>query len=353
MRKTRIGITHGDTNSVGYEVILKALENPTLCEMYTPIVYGSPKLASYYRKSLEIETNLYTISSGDQAIEGKANLVETLKEEVKVDMGQATPESAQAALASLDNALEDWKDDSIDVLVTNEMSLPQIKLLKPDFTDEVAYIAQQTESEEEPLTVLIGQDTKIALYTEDIPLSQVADSISQEKVLSKLKQIAQMLSRDFLVSHPRIAVLALNPTPGKEEEEILNPAIEQANNEKICVYGPLAAEQVFGSNAYTHYDCILALYNEQGRTPFRALNPEGGIRYTAGLPIVHTRPDHGCEFQATGKNTSDPLGLLHAIYTAADIFRHREFYDESREDPLPKLYHEKKERDERKPFRPE
>lgn len=353
MEKTRIGITHGDTNGVGYEVILKALENPTLCEICTPIVYGSPKLASYYRKSLEIETNLYTVSNGSQALEGKANLVEILKDEVKVDMGQATPESAQAALASLDSALKDWKEDTIDVLVTNEMSIPQIKLLKPDFPGEVTYIAQQTESEEEPLTILIGQDIKIALYTEDIPLSQVASSISQEKLLAKLKLIKQMLCRDFLLSHPRIAVLALNPTPGKEEEEILKPAIEEASRENICVYGPLAADQVFGSNAYTHYDCILALYSDQGRTPFRALNPEGGIRYTAGLPIVHTRPDHGCEFQATGKNATDPLGLLHAMYTAADIVRNRDFYDESREDPLPKLYHEKKERDERKPFRPE
>lgn len=353
MKKTRIGITHGDTNGVGYEVILKALEDPTLCELYIPIVYGSPKLASYYRKSLELETSLYTIGSGDKALEGKANLVETLREEVKVDMGHSTPESAQAALASLNNALDDWKEDNIDVLVTNEMYLPQVKLLKPDFPGGAAYIAQQTESEEEPLTVLLGEDIKIALLTENIPLSQVANSISQETLLAKLKQIQQMLSRDFLVSHPRIAVLALNPTPGKEEEEILKPAIQQANKENVCVYGPLAADQLFGSNDYTHYDCILALYSDQGRTPFRALNPEGGVRFTAGLPIVHTRPDHGCEFQATGKNTTDPLGLLHAMYAASDIFRHRELYDDSRENPLPKLYHEKKERDERKPFRPE
>lgn len=353
MKKIRIGITHGDTNGVGYEVILKAMEDPTLFEMYIPVVYGSPKLASYYRKSLEIETNFYSIDSGDKAIEGKTNLVETIRDEVKVDMGRATPESAKAALSSLDNALDDWKEDAIDVLVTNEMYTPQIKLFKPDFPGEVAYIAQKTECEEKPLTVLLGNDVKIALLTEDIPLSQVVASISQETILERLHQIDDMLHRDFLMSHPRIAVLALNPTPGKEEEEILQPAIREANNSKLCVYGPLAADQLFGSNAYTHYDCILALYSDQGRTPFRALNPEGGVRYTAGLPIIHTRPDHGCEFRIAGKNAAEPLALLHAMYEAADIFRNREVYDESRENPLPKLYHEKKEKDERKPFRPE
>ena len=339
----KIGITHGDTNGVGYEVILKAMEDPTIMELCTPVIYGSPKLASYHRKALEIETNFTTINNCNETEDGKMNVVECISEEVKVDLGQGTPESAQAAMKSLNAAIQDMKEGLIDVLVTNEVCKDQIKSLLPDFPGEQKYIQKQIESEADPLTILINEGLRVALLTEDLPLNLVAASISQEKVLNALRTIDLTLRRDFMLSNPRIAVLALNPESGKEEEEILAPAIQQASEENICAYGPLAADEFFGNDNYVHFDCVLAMYNDQGHAPFRALSAEGGVRYTAGLPIVHTRPEHGCEFRIAGKGEMSPHQLLQAIFIAQDALRNRKNYDEARKDPLQKLYHDKRE----------
>ena len=340
-RKIRVAITHGDTNGIGYEIILKAFEDPMMLEMCTPIVYGSPKAATYHRNVLQLETPFSIITKAEEAKENRLNMLAAFDEEVKVELGVPTPESAEAARKALQRAKEDLKNHLYDVLV----QAPVVSNNKPD-------------TEDKSLLVMFTDDIRIALVTSHLPIKEVAQNISLEKIVDKGTLLHTSLKRDFRVNNPRIAVMALNPQPGMEEQEMIQPAIEALEKKGIQAYGPFTADDFFGQNMQDGFDGILAMYDDQGNVPFKTLAHEYGVKMKTGFPFVITTPDHGPAFDIAGKGIADPASLRHAIYAAIDIFRNRINYDDPLKNPLPKLYHEKREDGEkarftqRKPFPP-
>ena len=352
-RKPRIAITHGDTNGVGYEVIFKAFEDPAMLELCTPVIYGAPKVAAYHAKAINIDPQFVVINNASEAQDGRLNLLAVIEDEVKVDLGQSTPEAGDAAKKAIDRALADYKEGLFDVLVTAPVSKNSIK----GFNGHSNYIERQLADGRQGLTILCNDDLRVALVTNNVAIKDVAEAITKQKIVEKATIFHQALKRDMRISSPRIAVLALNPRCGEdgvlgdEETEIITPAVNELANKGIQVFGPYAADDFFGSGAYYHFDGVLAMYHDQGQTPFKALAPENGVRYTAGLNIVRTAPAHGVCYSAAGRNQTDAGSLRCAIYTAIDVMRNRQNYDEPLQNPLPKLYHEKRDDSEKVRFR--
>ena len=354
MSKIKVGITHGDPNGIGYEVILKTFEDPVMLELCTPIVYGSPKIASYHRKTMELTTNFNTIHNAQEANPDQLNILHCTAEEVKIDFGQATAEAGQAAYDALERAIKDWREGLIDVLVTAPINKHAIQSDKFHFPGHTEYIqAQVGHDGQQALMILMNERMRVALVTTHLPIQEVASHITEDAVLQKLQILHRTLQRDFSVDTPRIAVLALNPHAGddgllgKEEETILKPAMQKAEEAGMHVYGPYAADGFFGSRTYESFDAVLAMYHDQGLAPFKLLAMDDGVNYTAGLDIVRTSPDHGTAFDIAGKGEADENSLRQAIYTAMDIYRNRQAWDEAHVDPLPKLYIDKRDRAER------
>lgn len=336
MEQLKIGITHGYTNGVSYEVILKAFENPTMLELCTPVVYGSPKLATYHRKAMELSTNFSTIQNAGEAIKEKLNIIECFKEEVKVDLGQQTEEADKALVCSREAGLRDAEKGLINALV----GAPGDKM------------EQSSE-----LTVLINEFMKVAVLTDQIPLNQVAPFVTEENVIKKLRMFDLCLKRDFSLTRPRIAILALNPEPGNEEKEILEPLIQKIADEQICAIGPFTAEQFFASRAYTYYDGILAMYYDQCAAPLHLSGSEYCIALQTGENTIKTVPLQDASLDIAGRGEAPISSFCNAIYTALDVHRNRLRYEEAHKNPLPKLFHDKREdsrRDENKrPPKPE
>ena len=325
-RKIRVAITHGDTNGIGYEIILKAFADSGMLEMCTPIIYGSPKIATYHRNTLQLETPFSIISKAEDAHPDKLNILAAFDDEVKVDLGSSTPESAEAARKALQRAKEDLRNGLYDVLV----QAPVVSSHTPDPDDK-------------SLLIMFADDIRIALATNHLPLKDVASSITSDKLVEKCRLLHTSLKRDFRINNPRIAVLALNPQLGAEEENIISPALKTVEDAGIQVYGPFTADDFFGNGLHHSFDGILAMYDDQGNVPFKTIAREYGVKMKAGFPFVITTPDQDPCFDIAGKGMADPTSLRHAIYAAIDIFRNRIHYDEPLANPLPKLYHEKRE----------
>ena len=325
-RKIRVAITHGDTNGIGYEVILRAFEDPTMLELCIPIIYGSPKVAAYHRKALDMPVQFSIIDKAEDAREGRLNLLTTFEEEVKVELGVPTEESDTAARKAMARAKEDLQKGLFDVLVQAPV--------KPN---------PAPARDEKALTMMVSSAACIGLVTTHLPIKEVAQAITVEKIVDKCKILYTSLKRDFRISSPRIAVLALNPQPGTEENEIIAPAIEALEKSGVQAYGPYCSDLFFGSDMLHSFDAVLAMFDDQGIVPFKTLAQEYGVKLKAGINAICTTPDHGPAFEIAGKGIADEQSMRHAIYTAIDMFRHRNDYDEPLANPLPKLYHEKKE----------
>ena len=332
-RKIRVAITHGDTNGIGYEIILKAFADSGMLEMCTPIIYGSPKIATYHRNTLQLETPFSIISKAEDAHPDKLNMLAAFNDEVKVELGSSTPESAEAARKALQRAKEDLRNGLYDVLV----QAPVVSNHTPDPDDK-------------SLLIMFADDIRIALATNHLPLKDVASSITSDKLVEKCRLLHTSLKRDFRINNPRIAVLALNPQLGAEEENIISPALKTVEEAGIQAYGPFTADDFFGNGMQHSFDGILAMYDDQGNVPFKTLAHEFGVKMKAGFPFVITTPDQDPSFDIAGKGIADPVSLRHAIYAAIDIFRNRAHYDEPLANPLPKLYHEKREDSEKARF---
>lgn len=332
-RKIRVAITHGDTNGIGYEVILKAFEDPTMLELCTPIVYGSPKVASYHRKALGLETQFLIVDKAEDARDGRLNLLTTFDEEVKVEFGTPTDESDTAARKAVARAKEDLQKGLYDVLV----QAPMRSNANPG-------------KEDKSLTMMVSDLVRIGLVTTHLPLKDVPGAVTVEKIVDKAAIFFASLRRDFRISNPRIALLALNPQLGSEEETIIKPAIEQLEKQGIQAFGPYVADDYFGEKMYYDFDGVLAMYDDQGLVPFKTLAVDGGVKLKAGISAICTTPDHGPAFDIAGKGVADEQSMRHAIYTAIDMYRHRIDYDEPLAHPLPKLYHEKREDGEKARF---
>ena len=355
-RKIRVAITHGDTNGIGYEVILKAFDNPAMFEICTPIIYGSPKVAAYHCKALDLQTTFSIIENAEDAKEGRLNLLPTFEEEVKVELGQPSKEAGEAALKALDRAMTDYRHGLFDVLVTAPINKNTIQSDLFNFRGHTEYIEQCVGEGHKALMILMNDTLRVALVTTHLPIKDVASAITKEAVVEKATIFHLAMKRDLRISNPRIAVLSLNPHAGdggvlgSEEQEVIIPAIEELEKAGIQAFGPYAADGFFGSGAYSRFDGVLAMYHDQGLAPFKTLALENGVNFTVGLPIIRTSPDHGTAFDIAGKGIADEQSFRQAVYMAIDVFRNRQNYDEPLANPLPKLYHEKREDGEKARF---
>ena len=334
-KKLVVGITQGDGNGISYEVIIKALADERILDMCTPVIYGSSKIFGFYKKNIhnidQINTNV--INSAKDVHQKRVNIVNCLPENVFVEPGQPTPESAKAAMTSLERAVADIKEGHIDVLVTAPINKRAMVGEGFGYTGHTEYLESQFGVDEVAM-IMVCDRLKVGVVTGHIPLKDVPAQLTTEKILKKLRLMKSSLQRDFGINAPKIAVLGLNPhcgdggIIGDEEKNIILPAIEAAAAEDIMAYGPYSADGFFGLGNYSKFDAVLAMYHDQGLTPFKALAFEDGVNYTAGLPIVRTSPDHGTAYEMAGRDMADPRSMKAAIYAAIDIFNKREEYDE-------------------------
>jgi 4-hydroxythreonine-4-phosphate dehydrogenase len=334
-RKLVVGITQGDGNGISYEVIIKALADERILDLCTPVIYGSSKIFGFYKKHIhdidQINTNV--INSAKDVHQKRVNIVNCLPENVFVEPGQSTPESAKAAMTALERAVEDIREGYIDVLVTAPINKRAMDKEGFGYTGHTEYLEKQFGVEEVAM-IMVCDRLKVGVVTGHIPLKEVPVQLTTEKILRKLRLMKTSLQRDFGVDSPKIAVLGLNPhcgdggLLGTEEQEVILPAIKAAAQEDILAYGPYSADGFFGLGNYSKFDAVLAMYHDQGLTPFKALAFEDGVNYTAGLPIIRTSPDHGTAYEMAGRDMADPRSMKAAIYAAIDIFNRREEYDD-------------------------
>lgn len=329
--KPIIAITAGDINGVGYEIILKSLSNPHICEICRPIVYGNAKVARQHAKTLgeelhNIQWNI--IESPKQAKDGRLNMITCYGDDIPVNIGVSTPEAGQTALKSLQRATADLQQGLVDALVTAPINKDNIQCEQFRYSGHTEYLTHIFGKGTESLMMMISDRMRVALVCNHTPISQVSEKITIENIIAKLQVLNQTLQTDFLCRKPRIAVLALNPHAGdngligKEEQVVIAPAIMQAQEQGIWAFGPYSADGFFGAGEYNHFDAVLAMYHDQGLAPFKALDMSG-VNFTAGLRVVRTSPDHGTAYAIAGKNEASETSMLHAIYTAIDVLKTR------------------------------
>ena len=324
------GITQGDSNGIGYEVIIKALSDPRILDMFTPVVYGSSKIFSFYRKSIpeieQMDTN--AISSASEAHPKRINIVGCLPDNVFAEPGGATAESAKAAITALEWAVKDLKAGKIDVLVTGPINKKAIVAEGFGFPGHTEFL-QEAFGVKDVTMLMISDRLKVGVVTGHIPLKDVPASITEEKILSKLRLMKQSLEEDFGIDNPHIGVLSLNPHSGDsgllgtEEQNVIIPAVQKAVAEGIMAFGPFSPDGYFGMGHYEQFDATLAMYHDQGLAPFKAIAFEDGVNYTAGLPVVRTSPDHGTAFDHAGKGDANELSLRNAIDYAIRLAENR------------------------------
>lgn len=343
----RVGITHGDYNGVGYEVTLGALADPEMLELMTPVIYGIPELVEKAAAETGDEIpQIEVVKSAADAVAGVINVVD-IGVKAKLTPGVPSKESGAAAVKALDMAVDDILNEEIDVLVTAPICKEAVQSKNFHFPGHTEYLAERAGGKAQ--MILFDDDLRVALLTTHLPLKDIPGSVTEESILDAVERLDRSLREDFGYECPRIAVLGLNPHNGdggllgKEELEVIAPAIEKAAENKL-VFGPFAADGFFGSGAFSHYDGVLAMYHDQGLAPFKAVAGTAGVNFTAGLPFVRTSPDHGTAFDLAWKGVADPMSMRHAIYSAIDIYRTRQRVHEAAANPLPMPEPDKQER---------
>ena len=338
--KIVVGISQGDINGISYEVIIKALMDPRMYDFCVPVVYGSAKVAAYHRKALNIANfSFNNVRSADEANVKRANIVNCLDDNIRVELGKSTPAAGEASYLALQSAVSDIKENNLDVLVTGPINKDNIQSENFNFPGHTEYLTKEFGAEES-LMLMISENLKIGVVTGHLPISKVPQSITSDGILKKLRIMNKSLIQDFRIRKPKIAVLGLNPHAGdngllgNEEIEVIIPALEQAKEEGILAFGPYPADGFFGSNSFKKFDAILAMYHDQGLVPFKALAFGTGINYTAGLDIIRTSPGHGTAYELAGLNQASEDSFRNAIYLACDIYRNRSEYLEISKNPL-------------------
>ncbi|MBQ6301874.1 MAG: 4-hydroxythreonine-4-phosphate dehydrogenase PdxA [Bacteroidales bacterium] len=333
-RRPVVGITQGDGNGIGYEVIIKSLSDARILESFTPVIYGSSKIFGFYRKHIHNldQMDTYVIQNARDAKPRKINIVNCLPDSYFVEPGRSTPESAKAAIKALECAVADIKRGDIDVMVTAPINKRAMVAEGFGNTGHTEYL-QKEFGVDDVAMFMVSDRMKIGVVTGHIPLREVPGAITSEKIVKKLRLMSDSLKRDFGVVEPKIAVLGLNPhcgdggLLGDEEERIILPAVKEANAEGILAFGPYSPDGYFGLGHYARFDATLAMYHDQGLSPFKAVAFDDGVNFTAGLPVVRTSPDHGTAYEMAGRDEADPHSMMSAIYTAIDIFRKRIAFD--------------------------
>ncbi|WP_339660623.1 4-hydroxythreonine-4-phosphate dehydrogenase PdxA [uncultured Polaribacter sp.] len=336
--KIIVGISIGDLNGIGIEVILKTFEDKRMLDFCTPVLFGATKVISYHKKALEIETPVHGITSINQVNHSKINVLNIWKEEVEIELGSATKVSGDYAAKSLAAAVEHLKDKTIDVLLTAPINKENIQSETFNFPGHTEYLEANLEGKS--LMILMTDKLRIGLITGHIPIAKVAASITPELIKSKVETMYASLKQDFGINKPRIAVLSLNPhcgdkgVIGTEDDEIIKPTVDEIRETGKLVFGPYAADGFFGSETYKQFDGVLATYHDQGLAPFKALSFGKGVNFTAGLNAVRTSPDHGTGYDIAGKNLANPSSFTEALFTGIQIFKARNEYLELSNNPL-------------------
>ena len=330
--KIIVGISVGDINGIGIEIILKTFEDKRMLEFCTPVLFASTKLISYHKKNLKMHNSIHGINSIDKIAHGKINLMNTWKEEVKIQIGQTTEIGGEFAYKSLEAATDALKNNKVDLLLTAPISKENIQSDNFNFPGHTEYLEDNLEGES--LMILMTDEMRIGLITGHIPISEIATTITSELIKQKVNVMYQSLKQDFGINKPKIAVLGLNPhcgdngIIGKEDDEIIRPTINEIKETGKLVFGPYAADGFFGSKTYKQFDGILAMYHDQGLAPFKALSFGNGVNFTAGLNKVRTSPDHGTGFDIAGKNKANPSSFKEALFASLQIFKNRNQYKE-------------------------
>lgn len=330
--KIKIGFSVGDFNGIGPEIIMKALKDKHITDFFTPIIFASGKLFTYQKNIFKLNLNFNYITEASQAQAGKLNMVNLWKDNVNVELGSPTEESTRMAIDSLEAATNALINGDIDVLVTAPINKDE--MMKQGFKHAGHTGFFEEKFGKKGLMFLVTEDLKVAVSTHHIPISEVAQNISKEKIKKQIKLLHQTLIEDFQIVKPKIAVLGLNPHAGdggaigKEEIDLISPAIDEMFDSGILAFGPFPADSFFQPNKYQNYDAVLAMYHDQGLAPFKTLAYEEGVNYTAGLPYIRTSPDHGTAYDIAGKNIADERSLTEAIFTGIKIFRNRQEYQE-------------------------
>lgn len=331
-QKIKVGISIGDYNGIGPEIIMKSLKDKAITDFFTPIIFGSGKLFTYQKNIFKLQHNFNYITEVSQAVPDKINMVNLWKDNVNVDLGKPTEESTKMAIESLAAATTALMNGEIDVLVTAPINKEEMLKYGFQHAGHTGYLEEKFGKK--GLMFLVTDDLKVAVSTHHIPVSEVAANISKEKIKKQIKLLNQCLVEDFCIERPKIAVLGLNPHAGdggaigNEEIEIIEPAIRELFDNGILAFGPYPADSYFQPNKYRNYDAVLAMYHDQGLAPFKTLAYEEGVNYTAGLPFIRTSPDHGVAYDIAGKNIADEQSFSEAIFMAIKIFKNRQEYND-------------------------
>jgi 4-phospho-D-threonate 3-dehydrogenase / 4-phospho-D-erythronate 3-dehydrogenase len=343
MEKLKIGITVGDINGIGLEVILKTVADERILKLCTPIIYGSSKVVSYHKNIVQVEFPFANIRSAEQAEEGKVNVVSCWQENVNISLGKANEVGGGYAIKALEGAVEELKAGFLHALVTAPINKNAMQMAGFKHVGHTEYLTEHfAQPKRESVMLMVSDSFRMGLVSNHVPVSAVAEQITLERVFKKIKSLEASLRTDFGIERPTIAVLGLNPHAGDEgaigteEAEIIRPAIEKAKAEGIMAFGPFSADAFFGKSQHLKYDAVLAMYHDQGLVPFKALSFGQGVNYTAGLSAVRTSPDHGTGFDIAGMNVADPSSFRKALFTALDIAKNRIMYAEDTENPLKK-----------------
>jgi 4-hydroxythreonine-4-phosphate dehydrogenase len=338
--KLKIGISIGDVNGIGMEVIIKTLADARIYDYCTPIVYGHTKVASFHRRTVQVhDLNFNVIDSAANAHHKKANMINCWEEDVKIELGLSTPTGGKYAFISLQRATDDLVAGEIDALVTAPINKDNIQNENFNFPGHTEYLQERANSPE-VLMFLVSETLKVGVVTGHIPVSQIAQSLTADKIVAKLKLMNTSLKNDFWIRKPKIAVLGLNPHAGdngligSEEKEIIIPALEAARDNGIMAFGPYPADGFFANGTYMQFDAVLAMYHDQGLIPFKQISFESGVNYTAGLSFVRTSPDHGTAYDIAGKNKASEVSFREAMFEAIHIVKHRRETAELNENPL-------------------
>lgn len=340
-RKIRVAITQGDINGVGYEVILKTFGDNRMYDLCTPVVYGNSKVASYHKKlltSMPQEMQFNNIRNANEAQDGRLNFINLTQEEVKIDLGKSTEVAGQQSRESLNRACQDLKDGTVDVLVTAPINKRNIQAADFDFPGHTEYLSHKFGSSS--LMFMVCDRIRIGIVTNHLALKDVPNALTHDLLMEKITLMNLSLKRDFGITIPKIAVLALDPHAGDGgvigdfDKTVIRPVIDEAQSKGILAYGPFPSDGFFGSSEFNNFDGVLALYHDQGLIPFKLMSFTEGVNYTAGLPYVRTSPAHGTGYDIAGKDKASEQSMRSAVYLACNILRHRQEYDELTSNPL-------------------
>lgn len=346
-KKIKVGISIGDLNGIGCEVVLKTFEDNRMLDFCTPIIFASNKTISFQKKELGLNINYNGISVADKAVDGKINVVNVWKEVPKTQFGEVTKESGDYALKSLQAATKALKEDKVDVLVTAPINKNNIQSEEFNFPGHTDYLAKELGGNS--LMFMVTSSLKVGLLTDHIAVKDVATAITAKLIKEKVATIERSLKEDFAIQKPKIALLGINPHSGdngvigKEDDTVLKPTITELKNQGKMIFGPYSADSFFGSDAYSNFDAILAAYHDQGLIPFKTLSFGKGVNYTAGLSKVRTSPDHGTAYEIAGKGEADYSSFKEAVFTALKIFKNRQEYASLTQNPLKKQRLKRKE----------